>query len=73
MYKIATYIFLRALLIGGEESFVESVVQHLVDKLVKEKHSQGAQLLRGLSVLCEYQGDPIEQNQSEFYSVLLAM
>lgn len=60
-----------------EEGFVVSVGKHLVNKLVREKnslqstqlngekHPQGAQLLRGLSVLCECQGAPVEQNQSE--------
>ena len=44
------------------------VGRHLVEKLVREKDSQGAQLLRGLSVLCECQGAPVEQNQSKFHS-----
>lgn len=52
-----------------EEGFIQSIGKHLVDRLVSLRgnhHSQGAQLLRGLSVLCECQGAPIQQNQSEF-------
>ena len=51
-----------------KEGFVQSVRKLLVDKLVSlggNCHSQRAQLLRGLSVLCECQGAPIQQNQSE--------
>ena len=50
------------------EGFVQSVGELLVNKLVSlggNFHSQRAQLLRGLSVLCECQGTPIQQNQSE--------
>ena len=46
---------------------MQSVGEHLVRKLVSlggNCHSQCAQLLRGLSVLCECQGAPIQQNQS---------
>ena len=52
-----------------EEGFVQLVGEHLVGRLVSVRgnhHSQSAQLLRGLSVLCECQGAPIQQNQSEF-------
>ena len=52
-----------------EKGFIQSIGEHLVDRLVslrENHHSQGAQLLRGLSVLCECQGAPIQQNQSEF-------
>ena len=57
----------------GEEKkkgFVQLVGEHLVDKLgsLRGNYSQCAQLLRGLSVLCECQGAPIQQNQSEFMS-----
>lgn len=50
-----------------EEGFVQLVGQHLVDKLVslRGNDSQCVQLLRGLSVLCECQGAPIQQNQSK--------
>ena len=56
---------------GEEEKkgFIQLVGEHLVDKLGHLKdsdHSQHTQLLRGLSVLCECQGVPIQQNQSEF-------
>ena len=49
--------------------FAYLVGDHLVNKLgnLRENdHSQRAQLLSGLSVLCECQGAPIQQNQSEF-------
>ena len=52
-----------------EKGFVQLVGEHLVGKLVSVRgnhHSQSVQLLRGLSVLCECQGAPIQQNQSEF-------
>lgn len=54
-----------------ETSFVKIVGKHLVDKLTsqEEKNSEGAQLLRGLSVLCECQGAPIVSNQSELVSM----
>ena len=50
--------------------FVQFVGEYLVRKLASlrgNNHSQRAQLLRGLSVLCECrrQGTPIQQNQSE--------
>ena len=50
-----------------EKGFVQLVGEHLVNKLGSLRdHSQRTQLLRGLSVLCECQGSPIQQNQSEF-------
>ena len=50
-----------------EKGFVQLVGEHLVDKLGSLRdHSQRTQLLRGLSVLCECLGAPIQQNQSEF-------
>ena len=55
-----------------EEGFVQIIGNYLVDRLVSMRgndHSQSAQLLRGLSVLCECQGAPIQQNQSEFMEV----
>ena len=51
-----------------KEGFVQSVGKLLVHKLASlggNCNSQRAQLLRGLSVLCECQGAPIQQNQSE--------
>ena len=73
MHVIFIFIF-RALLLNtgeeGEEGFVESVAKHLVDKFVREKSSQGAQLLRGLSVLCECQGAPIQQNQGKISTII---
>lgn len=54
---------------GEKGRFAHLVGDHLVNKLGKLRendYSQRAQLLRGLSVLCECQGAPIQQNQSEF-------
>ena len=44
----------------NKRDFVEHTVRHIVEeKLIN------TQLLQGLCVLCEYQGTPIEQNQSK--------